>query len=68
MATSLQQPEDLEESGTGYRQPPNNTEAEMGLLGAFLENNRAYERVSEFLRSEHFFDPLHGRIYDAYRN
>ncbi|MEE2996368.1 MAG: replicative DNA helicase [Pseudomonadota bacterium] len=62
MATSLQQPED---DATGYRQPPNNTEAEMGLLGVILENNRAYEKVSEFLRSEHFFDPLHGRIYAA---
>jgi len=65
VATSLQQPEDLEEAGPGYRQPPNNAEAEMGLLGAILENNRAYERVSEFLHAEHFFDPLHGRIYDA---
>mgnify|MGYP003668270661 CR=1 FL=1 len=62
MATSLLEQDD---ETTGYRQPPNNIEAEMGLLGAILENNRAYERVSEYLRPEHFFDPLHSRIFEA---
>ena len=62
MATSLREHED---ESLGFRHPPNNIEAEMGLLGAILENNRSYERVSEFLRPEHFFDPLHNRIYDA---
>ena len=28
-------------------------------------NNKAYERVSEFLRREHFSDPFHRRIYQA---
>ncbi len=62
MATTLRE---QEEDRPGYRQPPNNVEAEMGLLGAILENNRGYERVSEFLRPEHFFDPLHARIFEA---
>ena len=48
-----------------YRTPPRNFEAEQGLLGAILINNRAYERVSEFLRPDHFADPLHGRIFEA---
>jgi replicative DNA helicase len=47
------------------RLPPRNHDAEIGLLGAILINNRAYERVSEFLRPEHFSDPLHGKIYAA---
>ena len=47
------------------RTPPQNLEAEMGLLGAVLANNTAYERVSEFLRPEHFSDPVHQRIYEA---
>ncbi len=51
--------------GAAFRVPPRNTEAEQALLGAVLVNNRAYERVSEFLRPEHFADPLHGRIFDA---
>jgi replicative DNA helicase len=47
------------------RTPPHNYEAEQALLGAILMNNRAIERVVEFLRPEHFADPAHGRIYDA---
>ncbi len=47
------------------RVPPHNFEAEQALLGAILLNNRAIERVSEFLRPEHFAEPLHGRIYQA---
>ena len=53
------------DEGTGYRPPPHNFEAEMALLGALLANNRAYEKVSEFLRPDHFADPAHGRIYSA---
>jgi replicative DNA helicase len=30
-----------------------------------LANNRAYERVSEFLAPVHFADPIHGRIFQA---
>ena len=47
------------------RLPPTNLQAEQALLGALLANNRAYERVSEFLLAEHFADPIHGRIYQA---
>lgn len=48
-----------------HREPPHNLEAEQALLGAILVNNRAYERVSEFLRHEHFADPVNGRIFEA---
>jgi replicative DNA helicase len=51
--------------GLSQRQPPSNDRAEMALLGALLANNKAYERVSEFLAPEHFVDPIHGRIYQA---
>ena len=51
--------------GLSQRQPPSNDRAEMALLGALLANNKAYERVSEFLSPEHFVDPVHGRIYQA---
>src|SRR3546814_797412 len=53
------------EDGPAYRAPPHNTEIEAALLGAILTNNRAYERVSDFLRSEHFAEPVLGRIYAA---
>ena len=51
--------------GLSQRQPPSNDRAEMALLGALLANNKAYERVSEFLAPDHFVDPVHGRIYQS---
>ena len=48
-----------------YQVMPHNTEAEQALLGALLVNNNAIEKVNEFLKQEHFFNPAHGRIYDA---
>ena len=51
--------------GLSQRLPPSNVQAEQALLGALLANNKAYERVSEFLAAEHFADPIHGRIYQA---
>src|SRR5258708_9199624 len=51
--------------GLSQRLPPTNLQAEQALLGALLANNKAYERVSEFLVSEHFADPIHGRIFQS---
>ena len=64
MATRLP----LEEASSetpDYRSPPSNLEAEQALLGALLVNNEAASLVSAFLLPEHFFLPVHGRIYDA---
>ena len=47
------------------RIPPQNGEAEQALLGAILSNNRALEKVSEFLLPEHFANPVHQKIYQA---
>ena len=44
---------------------PHNFEAEQALLGSILMNNAAYQRIAEFLRREHFADPLHGRLFAA---
>ena len=51
--------------GLSLRQPPSNLEAEQALLGALLANGKAYDRVAEFLRPEHFADATHGEIYRA---
>lgn len=48
-----------------FRQAPHNIEAEQALLGAILVNNDAYDRISSFLTAEHFYDPLHGRIFEV---
>jgi len=44
---------------------PQNVEAEAALLGALMIDNRLVEDVQLKLKSHHFFEPLHGRIYDA---
>jgi replicative DNA helicase len=47
-----------------YRTPPHNLDAEQALLGAILINNDAFDRVSDFLRSEHFVAEIHRRIFE----
>jgi replicative DNA helicase len=46
-----------------FRSAPHNIEAEQALLGAILVNNEAFYRVSDFLKPEHFFEPIHQKIY-----
>ncbi len=51
--------------GLSQRMPPSNIAAEQALLGALLANNKAYERVSDYLAPEHFADPINGRIFQS---
>ena len=51
-----------------FRSPPHNFEAEKALLGAIFANNNAYDRVSSYLRSEHFADGVNGKIFEAASN
>ena len=51
----------------GIRTLPYNIEAEKALLGAVITDNRAFERVSEFLQAEHFAIPEHGHIFETCR-
>ena len=48
-----------------YREAPNNIEAEQALLGAILVNNDAYYRVSDFLKPDHLYEPLHRKIFEV---
>ncbi|HMN84616.1 MAG TPA: replicative DNA helicase [Bauldia sp.] len=54
-----------QEDAGAYRQAPQNVEAEQALLGAILVNNEAFYRVSDFLEPNHFFEPVHRRIYQV---
>ncbi len=44
---------------------PQNVQAEAALLGALMIDNRLVEDVQLKLKPHHFFEPLHGRIYEA---
>ena len=52
-------------SETGLQALPQNVEAEAALLGALMIDNRLVEDVQLKLQPIHFFEPLHGRIYEA---
>jgi replicative DNA helicase len=42
-----------------------NIEAEQAILGALLLNNSCGDSVAGWLRPEHFYEGLHGRLYGA---
>ncbi|WP_341754329.1 replicative DNA helicase [Candidatus Tisiphia endosymbiont of Dioctria rufipes] len=44
---------------------PANVQAEQMLIGAILVNHDYLNTVSEFLRLDHFFEPIHQKIYNA---
>jgi replicative DNA helicase len=44
---------------------PYNPEAEQLLLGTLLYNNAPFEKTSEFLKPDHFVNPIHQQIYTA---
>ena len=43
---------------------PHNIEAEQQLLGAVLTNNDIYDRIASLVKAEHFFEPVHARIFE----
>ncbi|MGR3503716.1 replicative DNA helicase [Pseudaestuariivita sp.] len=43
---------------------PHSIEAEQQLLGAVLTNNDVYDRVASLIGPQHFYDPVHGRIFE----
>ncbi|MGD9867985.1 MAG: replicative DNA helicase [Hyphomicrobiales bacterium] len=55
----------MPQAAANWRAQPHNIEAEQALLGAILVNNDAADRVTAFLDARHFFDALHGRIFET---
>ena len=43
---------------------PHNIEAEQQLLGAILVNNDIYDRISSLVKHDHFYEPVHQRIFE----
>ena len=64
MATATALVARLDNREPEYRVQPHNIEAEQALLGAILVNNDAFYRVSDFLQPDHFFEPVHTRVYE----
>ncbi len=47
---------------------PANVEAEQALLGALLYDNAAFERIGDYLKAQHFFEPFHQRLFASIEN
>src|SRR3974390_2425179 len=48
-----------------YRHVPYDIDVEQALLGAILVDNHVIEPISSVLKAEHFYDPLHARLYET---
>jgi replicative DNA helicase len=44
---------------------PHNIELERAVLGVILVHNEAFDRVSDVLQPEHFYEGVHRRIYEV---
>ncbi|MEL6841363.1 MAG: DnaB-like helicase N-terminal domain-containing protein, partial [Pseudomonadota bacterium] len=44
---------------------PHSIEAEQQLLGAILTNNDIFDRVASIIGPQHFYDPVHARIFET---
>lgn len=49
------------------RKLPRSLDAEMAVLGALLFDNEAFGSVPEELEPEHFYDPVHGKVFGLIR-
>lgn len=47
---------------------PQNVEAEAAMLGAMMIDNRLADDLIDRLEPDHFFEPVHGRIFAAIKN
>ena len=48
-----------------HREMPHNLQAEQNLLGAVLLDNNITDQFNDVLQPDYFYDPLHGRIFEA---
>ena len=52
-----------EENHTNIR--PHNIEAEQNIIGLLLNNKENINKIGDILKEEHFYIPLHGKIYQG---
>jgi replicative DNA helicase len=48
-----------------YRHVPYDIDIEQALLGSVLVDNQVLERVGNLIKPDHFYDPLHARIFET---
>ncbi len=65
--TAIRQTGSESDNGTEQAEDtlPHNIEAEQQLLGAILTNNESFDKVSAIVKPQHFYDPVHQRIFEV---
>lgn len=56
---------DMNDQPAPFDLPPHNVEAEAALIGGMLVDNNLIDGIADMLEPEHFFEPLHGRLFSA---
>ncbi|MDE2913190.1 MAG: replicative DNA helicase [Paracoccaceae bacterium] len=56
------------DTAAGQIERPHNIDAEQTLLGALLINNEVFDRIDGIVAEEHFYDPVHSRIFGLIAN
>jgi len=51
--------------GAAEDRMPHSIEAEQQLLGAILTNNDVFDRITNLVGKDHFYDPVHARIFET---
>ena len=54
-----------DDSATKLEYTPSNIDAEQALLGTLLINNDVYDSIYPIVQIDHFFDPVHARIFEV---
>ncbi|MCP4354631.1 MAG: replicative DNA helicase [Proteobacteria bacterium] len=49
-------------------QTPHSIDSEQALIGSLIMNNGLLESVDEFLKAEHFYVGVHGKIFETIKN
>jgi len=65
MATDSAQFKVVDGDPLAHRTLPHNLEAEQGLLGMILIDNKNIEKVNDLIKPDHFSHPTHGKIYET---
>ena len=55
----------LEQPSEALSYFPHSIEAEQQLLGALLTNNDLFDRIASVIKPDHFYDPVHARIFEV---
>ena len=56
------------DANSGLDTMPHSIEAEQQLLGAILTNNDIFDRIAAIIGPEHFYAPVHARIFETAAN